>query len=163
MSKALLSLKLYRLVLPRYSASAFSGEGAFLIGGRWNSPGVRVVYTTSSVALAVLEALAYRKAKKPLAPRHLFELTLAEGQLTRLGPEQLAEDWAAYPHADGTQRLGDAWVAAGETVGLSVPSVLAPPEVNVLLNPQHPEFAVLRMGGPTLYPINPQLATDAAP
>lgn len=124
---------------------------------------MRVVYTGSSVALAVLEALAYRKAKKPLEPRHLLELTLTEAQLTRLGPGQLPEDWAAYPHADSTQRLGDAWVAAAETVGLAVPSVLAPPEINVLLNPQHPDFAALRITGPTLYPINPRLAPDTTP
>lgn len=141
---------------PKYSATAFSGEGAFLTGGRWNSPGVRVVYTTSSIALAVLEVLAYRKAKKPLTPRHLFEVTLDEARIRWLRPKELSEDWQSYPHAESTQQLGDAWAAAGETVGLAVPSVLAPPEVNMMLNCLHPDFASLSISGPELFPVNPR-------
>ncbi len=52
-------------MLHKYRAIAFSGEGVFITGGRWNSPRVRVVYTASSIALAVLEVLAYCKAKNP--------------------------------------------------------------------------------------------------
>ena len=150
------------MVPPKYSATAFSGEGAFLTGGRWNSPGVRVVYTTSSIALAVLEVLAYRKAKKPLAPRHLFEVTLREDQVRWLRPEELPEDWNSYPHPASTQVLGDVWVRAGETVGLAVPSVLAPPEVNVMLNCSHSDFALLEVIGPELFPVNPRLSPDAS-
>jgi RES domain-containing protein len=85
-------LIVYRLVHPRHSLTSFSGEGAFLEGGRWNSPDVRVVYASSSVALSVLEALAYRKARKPLPPRHLCRVVLDESQGTWLQPEQLPED-----------------------------------------------------------------------
>ena len=35
------------------------GEGARLAGGRWNSPGVAVVYMAQSVSLAVLENLVH--------------------------------------------------------------------------------------------------------
>lgn len=131
-----------------------------MTGGRWNSPGVRVVYTTASIALAVLEVLAYRKAKKPLAPRHLYSVTLQEAQLRWLQPDDLPEDWNSYPHPESTQHLGDAWVRAGETVGLAVPSVLAPPEVNVMLNAQHPEFSSLQIAGPEQFPVNPRLMPD---
>ena len=145
----------------RYSAAAFSGEGAFRVGGRWNSPGVRVVYTSSSIALSVLEVLAYRKALRPLATRHLYTVTLDETQIIRLEPSALPEDWASYPHPERTQHLGDAWVAAGETVALAVPSVLAPPETNVLLDCAHPDFLRLDIEGPEDFPFNPRLAPDA--
>lgn len=146
---------------PKYSTTAFSGEGAFLTGGRWNSAGVRVVYTTSSIALAVLEVLAYRKAKKPLEPRHLYRVTLQEGQIRWLRPEDLQEDWNGYPHPETTQQLGDAWAASGETVGLAVPSVLAAPEVNVMLNVQHPDLSSVEIEGPEPFPINARLTPDA--
>ncbi len=145
----------------KYSTTAFSGEGAFLTGGRWNSPGVRVVYTTSSIALAVLEVLAYRKAKKPLAPRHLYRVTLSEAKLRRLHVEDLPKDWDSYPHPESTQQLGDAWAASGDTVGLAVPSMLAAPEVNVILNVQHPDFSIVEIEGPELFPISARLTPDA--
>ena len=121
-----------------------------------------MVYTTSSIALAVLEVLAYRKAKKPLAPRHLFEVKLQDNQVRWLRLEELPEDWNSYPHPETTQLLGDSWVRAGETVGLAVPSVLAPPEVNVMLNCSHPDFAPLMIGSPKLFPVNPRLSPDAS-
>jgi RES domain-containing protein len=140
--------------------TAFSGEGAFRVGGRWNSPGVRVVYTSSSVALAVLEVLAYRKARKPLTTRHLYRVTIADSDIKRLEPNELPEDWAAYPHSTSTQALGDAWVKAGETLALAVPSVLAPSEANVVLNCAHPGFQALELAGPEDFPISPRLTPD---
>ena len=122
---------------------------------------MRVVYTTSSIALAVLEVLAYRKAKKPLAPRQLFRVTVSEAQVKRLLSVGLPDDWNSYPYAESTQHLGDAWVASGATVGLAVPSVLAPPEVNVMLNCRHPDFRSLVIEGPEPFPLNPRLAPDA--
>jgi RES domain-containing protein len=121
---------------------------------------VRVVYTPSSVALAVLEVLAYRKARRPLTPRHLYTVQLEEAQVRRLAPRDLPEAWRSYPYPTSTQALGDAWVAAGETLALAVPSVLAPPEVNVMLNCAHPDFDMLDIEGPDDFPISPRLTPD---
>jgi RES domain-containing protein len=153
-------LIVYRLVQPKHSQTAFSGEGAFLVGGRWNSPGVRVVYASGSVALAVLETLAYRKARRPLPPRHLYRLVLDERQVTWVPPEQLPDDWMTYPHPESTQAIGDAWVNRGDTLALAVPSVLAPQEHNIALNPAHPDFAHLQIEGPKVFPFNPRLTPD---
>ena len=120
-----------------------------------------MVYTTSSIALAVLEVLAYRHATKALPPRHLYTVDVEDDQITRLGPDELPEDWDAYPHSESSQRLGDAWVGAGERLGLAVPSVLASPEVNVILNCLHPDFVRLQIEGPELFPLNPRLTPDA--
>lgn len=121
---------------------------------------MRVVYTSSSVALAVLEVLAYRKARRPLTPRHLYSVRLTEAQIKRLAPRDLPETWRSYPYPTSTQALGDAWVAAGVTLALAVPSVLAPPEVNVMLNCAHPDFNALDIEGPAVFPISPRLTPD---
>ena len=42
-----------------HAATALIGEGARLNGGRWNSPGTTVVYTSGSLALAALENLVH--------------------------------------------------------------------------------------------------------
>jgi RES domain-containing protein len=51
-------MKFYRITTCEY-ANDLSGEGAFLYGGRWNSKGVRLLYTAEHGALAMLEALAH--------------------------------------------------------------------------------------------------------
>ena len=48
-------IKVYRIVKRKFASVAFSGAGARLYGGRWNSPGVSMVYTSSTIALALLE------------------------------------------------------------------------------------------------------------
>ncbi len=123
---------------------------------------MRVVYTTSSLALAVLEVLAYRKATKPLSPRHLFTVELQAHQITHLQPAELPPDWNAYPHPESTQHLGDVWVEARTSLALAVPSVLAPPEVNVMLNCAHPDFFQLTVNGPETFPLNPRLVPDVS-
>ena len=48
-------MRLWRICRRVHAAGAFSGEGARLYGGRWTSPGVKVVYASTSLALAAIE------------------------------------------------------------------------------------------------------------
>ncbi|WP_127092055.1 RES family NAD+ phosphorylase [Aquabacter cavernae] len=50
----------WRLDLARHGATWDSGEGAFLSGGRWNSPGVRAVYCALDPATAILEVAVHK-------------------------------------------------------------------------------------------------------
>jgi RES domain-containing protein len=54
-----LKITAWRIFKRRYKASAFTGEGARLFGGRWNSKGIPVVYTSASPSLATLEMLVH--------------------------------------------------------------------------------------------------------
>jgi RES domain-containing protein len=47
--------RFWRICRLRYVAEAASGEGTRLYGGRWNRRGVRVVYVSTSLALAAVE------------------------------------------------------------------------------------------------------------
>jgi len=49
----------WRIVKARHATTAFNGEGARLNGGRWNSPGERVVYASATKSLAALETLVH--------------------------------------------------------------------------------------------------------
>ena len=48
-------MQVWRICSRRRSRTALQGEGSRLYGGRWNPPGVSVVYTSGSLALAALE------------------------------------------------------------------------------------------------------------
>ena len=58
-SRLLFFISVWRIVKKKHEAAAFSGEGARIYGGRWTSPGKRVIYTAESVSLAFLEVLVH--------------------------------------------------------------------------------------------------------
>ena len=49
----------WRIVQAHVADRAFTGEGARRYGGRWNSKGFAVIYTSSSISLAILEVLVH--------------------------------------------------------------------------------------------------------
>ncbi|MFD1467249.1 RES family NAD+ phosphorylase [Hymenobacter caeli] len=57
----------------------------------------------------------------------------------------LPADWQGPAQPHPTALLGDAWLAAGATPALRVPSLLVPDEHNLLLRPAHAEFAQVRV------------------
>jgi RES domain-containing protein len=53
----------WRLDERKHAATWDSGEGAFRVGGRWNSKGVRAVYCSLDPATAILEVAVHKRFK----------------------------------------------------------------------------------------------------
>src|SRR5215475_1948150 len=111
-------MRFWRICRRRYAADAATGEGARLFGGRWNSRGVRVVYASTSLALAALETFV--NLEPNLQPRDLVSI---EGEISeeleigRLDQKALPPDW--HKARDGSlRRFGDGWIRAGQTMAL---------------------------------------------
>lgn len=136
-------MRCFRLVDEDYLEAAFSGEGARLYGGRWNSPGVAVVYTAQFLSLAQLELLVHLEAEAVLRGHwRYFAVDVAPRVIIACESWiDLPPDWAAWPAPTATQAIGDRWIAESVSVALSVPSAVTPGEYNLLLNPAHPEYA----------------------
>ena len=137
-------MQLYRLVHHRWAAQAFEGEGARLYGGRWNSKGQPCVYTAGSEALAILEILVHLNNRVALKQYRLFRLSIPDEALLTLSPKHLPVSWQQQPATAETASIGDNWLQQQASLALAVPSVLAPREHNVLLNPEHPTFTACR-------------------
>jgi RES domain-containing protein len=152
-------VRVWRLTKANYAASSLDGEGARRHGGRWNSPGCRVVYTAQSLALATVELLAHISAKQ--ARRIAFasvEIDVPEPMaIAELDP--LPPDWQAVPAPPSTIAAGDAWLATGRQAILRVPSVIVPSEYNYLLNPQHADFAAIALVRTAPFTFDVRLAT----
>lgn len=133
-------MQLYRLVHGKWAAQAFDGEGARLYGGRWNSKGQLCVYTAGSEALAILEILVHLNNRTALKQYRLFQLTIAAEEVLSVSPANLPLSWQQQPASIDTARIGDSWLAQRASLALSVPSVIAPRENNILLNTQHSHF-----------------------
>lgn len=129
-------MKGFRIV-PAPRARDLSGEGARRYGGRWNSPGVPMVYTATSASLAVLETLVHMGLN--VLPEDLVLVTLeVPGDLvSTLEPDRLPEHWADYPAPAAANEIGALWVREERSVGLLVPSAILPQENNLLINPRH--------------------------
>ena len=147
----------WRIVKSRRARSAFDGEGARLYGGRWNSPGTRVVYAAGSVSLAVLEILVHLEDAEILSSYSLCAVEFADGLIEPLDRSGLPADWRSYPAPPGLRRIGDAWVRGGSSVILEVPSAVVERESNYLINPEHPDFASVNVGEPEPFGLDPRL------
>ena len=147
----------FRLTLAKYVDTAFSGEGARRVGSRWTPVGYPAVYTASSVALAVLETLVH--ADLSVMPSHRVIKVVVPDNLamTSTDDNQLPVDWRETPAPAPLQAIGKAWLDAGETAVLKIPSIIVPHEFNYVLNPTHPDFKELSISTDKAFDIDPRL------
>lgn len=130
---------------PDYTAEDLAGMGAERSGGRWNRKGTRVVYASTSRALACLETLAHLGSGDLPLNRSLVAISVTDAAwaaqtifdpVTHVG-------WDAEPAGLVSLDWGTDWAAAGASLLAEVPSVIVPEESNILINPRHPDAAAL--------------------
>ncbi len=144
-------MKAWRITQKKGAKTAFSGEGARLYGGRWNSPGVPMVYVAQSQALAVLEVLVHLDTPALLVQYIFLEAHFDDSLVTVLDRSSLPRNWKADPVPQAVQAIGDRWVSSGRSAVLRVPSVLVSEESNFLINPNHPDFVKIAVSKPHAY------------
>jgi len=137
----------FRIVREKFAAKAFTGEGAALTGGRWNSPGTRMVYTSATASLAALETLVHLNPAMRFNYL-LFTIEFDEHLIEKVPDANLPGNWREEPPPPATKRLGDARVRAASSAVLELPSVIIPGETNYLLNTCHPDFKSITIGNP---------------
>jgi RES domain-containing protein len=147
----------HRVVKEKHTAHALDGEGSRLYGSRWTSPGLRVVHTSQSLSLAVLEILVHLQASLPLAHYVSFRLVLEVGAIDTLELDSLPDQWRRFPAPPELRHLGDAWLASARSLVLRVPSAVIEGEWNYLVNPTHPEFGKVEVEGPRRLDLDPRL------
>jgi RES domain-containing protein len=150
-------MRAFRIVKKRHALTAFSGDGAREYGGRWNLPGVPMVYAAETRALAALESLAHYAGAERRIAFVIFELEVPDPLVMRLAPDRLPRDWRSEEPSASTQLLGSQWQQAGESVALLVPSVLIPQESCLLLNPDHADTRRIMIGYPAAFEFDSRL------
>ena len=137
-------MELFRIAKTKY-INDLSGAGARTYGGRWNHKGVALVYTSESRALAALEYLVH--VPMAMAPTNLsiMQLDIPDG----IVPEQLdvsflPSNWKEYPPPQALATLGTNWALSNQSLLLRVPSTIVDQEFNVLINPAHPDFKLIK-------------------
>ena len=136
-------MRVYRLVSTGFP-EGLSSEGARRNGGRWNSKGIPVLYCATSESLAMLELRVHAPHPFPHA-RLRFVIEVPDDAVSEMPITTLPRGWNTLPPSPVSKRIGDEWVAAGSSLGLLVPSVIASEERNLLLNPAHARFSEVRV------------------
>lgn len=128
-------LLVWRLENARYFADWQLAEGAYLYGGRWNTPNQRILYTSADPATTILES-AVHKGFQALdqVPHKLLAIHIASPTLVHVvPPDQLPQAWLlpGLP-APEQQAFGDTLTATHPFV--LVPSVVSTCSWNLLIN-----------------------------
>lgn len=122
------------------------GSGARSFGGRWNSPGVAVIYAGMTPEISAMEKLAHTGDILP-ADLVLVRLDCPDepGLYRHCGLDDMPQGWDALPGSTTAVDFGNAFASAGVYLGMIVPSVVMPEAANIVLNPNHTAFANVAM------------------
>ncbi len=126
----------YRLTSDKH-ADDLTGQGAWLHGSRWNSPGIRMLYTGTTLSLCTCEVLVH--LDKDLIPDNFVVVTIE------------IPDYETYPISEippsdpQTALYGDEWIKGGSSLILYVKSIVIPSEYNILINPSHSEMNLVKI------------------
>jgi RES domain-containing protein len=141
-------MRIWRICRARYAGESFTGIGARRFGGRWNSPGVPMVYASTSLALAAIELFVHLEPN--LQPDDLVALAATLPQsapVRKLEPETLPAQWWSDDFTP-LRAIGDAWVREKSSLAMEVPSAALRMEWNVLVNPLHPAVGTIAIEEP---------------
>ncbi|WP_276495865.1 RES family NAD+ phosphorylase [Pontibacter litorisediminis] len=147
----------YRLSRGPYR-NDLSGRGAEIAGGRWNSKGTAILYTSESIALCTVEIAVHMPLGIVPKDYYLVRIEIPEAaSIKELSETDLPEDWKSFPHANSTQEIGDAFVQEAEHLVLKVPSATVQGNYNYLLNPRHPDFPQVKVVDSILFEFDKRL------
>ena len=132
----------YRLSKAQY-AQDLSGKGAELVGGRWNSRGNAMLYTSQSIALCVTEIAVHVPLGILPKDYQLIHIEIPDEDLLEM--KRLPKDWQSFPHSNSTQMIGDKFRKEHKHLVFKVPSAAVQGEFNFLINPRHKNFNQIKI------------------
>jgi|ERR1019366_4894479 RES domain-containing protein len=133
----------FRLSKSKY-AKDLSGKGSEKSGGRWNSKGIALLYTSESRALCTTEIAVHTPLGNIPNDYEIISIEIPDDIKIKILVE-LPNDWKSFPHSHSTQEIGDKFVKAEKFLVIKVPSVVVQGEYNFLINPNHKDFKKIKI------------------
>jgi RES domain-containing protein len=147
------------MIVYRFTKQVFShdisGEGAKKWGGRWNSSGLAVVYTSSTISLSLLELLIYQSSYEEIVINRLMKIKVPENFTPSLAINSLKAGW--QHDIEYCRFIGNEFLQNKNALMLKVPSAVIPEEYNFLINPLHPDFKKCALVSSTLFEFDTRL------
>jgi RES domain-containing protein len=138
-------MHIYRFGLKKFIGD-LSGQGAKIYGGRWNSVGNAMLYSSFSPSLAMLEFACNASGIAKTIQTSLLTLNLdSKVKIEIISLNDLPADWQQVPSPDSLKVIGNNWLKSNKTLALKVPSAIMPLECNLLINSLHKDFFKLEI------------------
>ncbi len=148
----------WRIIKKEHSDSAFDGEGARRYGGRWNSLGTAMVYTSDYLATAALELMVNMIDYSEMFQHYVrFKVDIPSSLITELKPKDIPKTWQQSPATADIQTIGDDWVKNRTSAVLKAPSAVISEHHSYLLNPNHKDFSKMKISKPYPFSFNTRL------
>jgi RES domain-containing protein len=149
-------MKAWRLFPERFRETAFTGVGGLYAARRWNHLGTAMVYRATSPALAALEFFVNLEPNEAPDDLLMAEAAIADELVEQLDIGLLPTDWRGLNNLT-CRDLGSGWAVSRRSLALRVPSVVVDGDLNLLLNPAHPEFGKVVFEGPIPFRFDPRM------
>ena len=134
----------YRIAKSVSRSQGLSGMGAFKNGGRWNSKGTYMLYTSINSSLAYLETLVHfdESDVPPTLYVTAIEINIdpsINDLIYQLPDAEYPVSWQLHENLEN-KVMGDEWMNAKKFLAIKVRSAVNPSEYNFLLNPLFPGY-----------------------
>lgn len=116
------------------------------MSGRWHTRGQPVLSCATHPAAAILEQLVHQEIRRPEALQgyRMLEIELPDDvRANRVEFADLPDRWPG--DISFTRRIGDGWLAGGNTAVLHVPSAIVTATCNTVINPKHADVRRLQV------------------
>lgn len=136
----MMDTKFFRVAQGKYRFD-LSGKGAEMVGGRYNVVGTPAVYAGSSISLATMEVLVHQASNMYPNSHFVMAITVPSAiynDLLVFSAVDMPDGWSSLSDQRVAQQFGHEQLFAPNKLGMLVPSVVVPEELNLVLNPKHP-------------------------
>jgi RES domain-containing protein len=142
-------IQVFRLQKATFASpeNILSGYGAELFGGRWNTVGQAVVYTSATPELSLLETLVHIE-ELYLDEMPVYVLAIIEipkDSILEVALSDLPNNWNDIHITLDNQRFTHNWLESESHLAMAIPSVIVPMSLNYLINPNHPRMKEVKV------------------
>jgi len=150
-------MEVYRLTRERF-AKGLSGKGSSMMGARWNSVGVELIYTAPNRALAMAEVAVHLTLATMPSDYHMLTIFVPDDiELSIVVVSDLLSGWNEFPYSSSSQSVGDKFAANNHSCLLKVPSAVVQEEHNILINPKHKDFLRIKIVETVKFPFDKRI------
>ena len=121
-------MRLYRICHADHLENHHGLGVSYRRGGRWNEPGVPLLYFAATAGVAMLEMANYLPSPRFVPTGYRLGVYEVAGRpsVERWAVEDLPTDWDRFPYPRSTQRMGSDWLTGGGAALLMLPSAAVP-------------------------------------